>query len=90
MPAYKREINGREEFSDGEFWFDERNVCRHCAAKREASGAPYQWADTMTSFGAYAGRYCGACWPLSGYRDATASAEWSQDDCGEVMYEDQY
>ena len=82
---------GGEEFSDGECWFDERNVCNHCREQCEADGRPYRWADERNSFGCYAARYCDACWPMSGYRDAVdPDARWSPEDAGEVMYEDEY
>lgn len=83
--------HGQEEFFDGQFWFGERDVCNHCRCEREDADQPYRYADTRTSFGIYAGKYCDECWKHSGYRDATdPEAEWSSEDCGEVMYEDEY
>jgi hypothetical protein len=79
------------EFWNGEFWMDARYVCRHCQEEHEAAGSNFAWADERTSFGCYAGKYCDACWKESGFRDATdADAEFLPDDCGEVIYEDQY
>lgn len=69
----------------------ERDTCQHCREEREAEGKPYRWAEERTSFGCYAGRYCDECWPKSGYRDATdPDAEFSREDAGEVMYDDEY
>lgn len=82
---------GETEFFDGQYWFGEREVCNHCRDQCEAANEPYRCADIRTSFGCYAGRYCDKCWKNSGYRDATdPNAEWSPEDCGEVMYEDEY
>ncbi len=70
MTSYKRETDAGTEYSDGQTWFPERNVCHHCEDEREATGKPFRWADERHSFGIYAGRYCDECWPRSGYRDA--------------------
>ena len=79
------------EYSDGQYWMSERDVCHHCMEKREADGKPFRWADERLSFGVYAGRYCDDCWKVSGYRDATdPDAEWSPLVCGEVMEADEY
>jgi len=89
MNAYTRETTSGTEFSDGEYWFDERHVCQHCRDEREAAGLPYRWADEQYSFGCYAGRYCSVCWPKSGFRDATdATAEFDPAYAGERIEED--
>ena len=84
MSDFKRDGKNGPEYNDGEAWFDERYVCRHCLEQCEAAGKPYRWADEQFSFGCYAGRYCSECWPKSGYRDATnPDAEFSELDAGE-------
>lgn len=78
--------DGADLFSDGESWFDERHVCNRCRDVCKAEGKPYQWADEQYSFGHYAGRYCAACWPKSGYRDACDdSAEFDPSYAGESL-----
>jgi hypothetical protein len=83
-PFTRTNDRGDTEYTDGDTWFDERQVCQHCRDEREATGKPYRWADERYSFGCYAGRYCDKCWPTSGYRDAThPDAEFSEADAGE-------
>ncbi|MDB4778237.1 hypothetical protein OAG68_02150 [bacterium] len=88
--SFQRENEHSEiEFSDGEFWMNERDVCQHCRDEREASSKPFRWAEQRHSFGCYAGRYCDSCWPQSGYRDAIDStAEFSEADAGERIESD--
>lgn len=81
--------HGDTEYSDGQYWFGERNVCRHCFDERQAKGLPFRFADEQYSFGCYAGRYCDECWLQSGYRDATdPDAEFSEADAGERIEAD--
>lgn len=61
-------------YSDGDCWFGERDVCHSCQEQHEADGTPFAFAEVRTSLGIYAGRYCDACWATSGYRDEPASA----------------
>ena len=87
----RKTAQGDTEYFDGTYWMADRDTCHHCEEECEANNKPYAWADQQFSFGVYAGIYCEACWKKSGYRDATdPEAEWSPEDCGEVMYEDQY
>jgi hypothetical protein len=82
--AYRRSTPQGPEYSDGQGWFTENYVCRHCLEEQGIAGKPYRWGEVRYSFGCYAGRYCGECWPKSGYRDAVdPSAEFSPDDAGE-------
>lgn len=91
MSKFKRVVNGDIEYSDGEYWMGEREVCSHCKEEREAEDKPFRMNEGRDSFGAYAGKYCDICWPKSGYRDATdPNAKFDPADCGEVMYEDEY
>jgi hypothetical protein len=88
---YKQENLEGTAYSDGQYWFGERDVCRHCSDEREAAGLPYRFADEQFSFGVYAGRYCEVCWPQSGFRDATDSeAQFDPADAGEVMEAEDY
>ena len=74
-------------FSDGIHTFSERNLCQHCREECEANGKPYRFADEQYSFGYYAGRYCPACWPKSGYRDAIdPDAQFDPDYAGESLH----
>ena len=86
MSYLRASENGNIEFSDGQYWMNERDVCQHCRDQREAESKPYRWADERYSFNCYAGRYCDMCWPQSGYRDAAdPSAEFSEADAGERL-----
>lgn len=79
--SYIRQLsNGEEEYSDGEFWFSDRNCCRHCRDECIATSSPFAWADECHSFGVYAGRYCASCWPKSGFKDADENYEPNRDD----------
>jgi hypothetical protein len=78
-------------FSDGQYKFTEQNLCQHCREKHEANLTPFKWADTRTSFGIYAGRYCDDCWKNSGYRDATdPDAVFDPMDAGECLEAEDY
>ena len=91
MAKYKRTTKNGIEYSDGEYWFDEPNVCRHCMDQREADGEPYRWAQLRTSFGIYAGRYCDECWPKSGFRDADdPTVSFDPVDAGEALEAEDY
>lgn len=95
-PNYKPGLNkfqrineqGETEYGDAyDCWMDERDVCQHCLEECTAEEKPYRWGERQTSFGYYAGRYCDACWPKSGYRDATdPDAEFSELDAGESLH----
>lgn len=57
---------------------NDRWQCHHCKSGREAQ--------ERSSFGAYAGKYCDACWANSGFRDARdPSAKFDRDDAGETI-----
>lgn len=76
-------------YSDGTYKFDTSNVCHHCREKHEMQLTPFKMADTRTSFGIYAGRYCDDCWKNSGYRDATdPDAIFDPMDAGERLDDD--
>lgn len=76
-------------FSDGEHTFDERDLCQHCREQHEHNKTPFKFADTRTSFGYYAGKYCDDCWKKSGYRDATDdTAEFDETYAGESLHGD--
>lgn len=67
-------------------WLQERYICKHCLTATHAVEADEQY-----SFGVYAGRYCEACWPKSGFRDATGpGAVFDRADAGEAYWEDEY
>ena len=58
MAKYERTTpEGDTEFSDGQDWFSDHNLCHHCEEQRRAAGLPFRWADEQYSFGVYAGRY---------------------------------
>lgn len=91
MSYTKTEPNGDTCYSDGEYWFNERELCRHCSEEREANSQPFRMADIRLSFGIYAGLYCDECWKTSGYRDATdPDAQFDPMDAGEAYWEDDY
>jgi hypothetical protein len=92
MTPYKRtDTNGNTEYSDGDYWFDERYVCHHCSEEREEAGLPFRWAEERNSFGCYAGRYCDECWPKSGFRDARdPTVRFDPLDAGECLEAEDY
>lgn len=81
-------VDGGIEYQDSEgYWMDERDVCNHCREEVIAEGKPFAFGESRNSFGYYAGKYCDACWPKSGYRDAVdPTATFDEDYAGESLH----
>lgn len=86
---YIRAVGENVEFTDGEFWYDERDVCQHCLYERLTDGNPPNECEERDSMGVYAGRYCDSCWDRSGYIKGGYD-EFDPSYAGEAYWEDDY